>query len=101
MLRLGDTYGGKVARKRAQAGAAALLNLVLPILRGVSSERAESPAKRRSKPVPGVSSAEAAKMLRQAWQRFQAAAAPMPRGGLRTSAGFYPPTDIPCRTEMR
>ena len=45
LFRLGDTYDGKVARKSAQAGAAAFLDLVLPILRGVSSERAELPAK--------------------------------------------------------
>ena len=55
-LRLGDTYDGSVARKSAQAGAAAFLDLVLSILRGVSSERAEPSAKRRSKPALGVSS---------------------------------------------
>ena len=32
LLRLGDTYDGKVTRKSAQAGAAAFLDLVLPIL---------------------------------------------------------------------
>ena len=48
LLRLGDTYDGKVARKSAQAGAAAFLDLVLPILRGVSSERAELSACQRT-----------------------------------------------------
>ena len=98
LLRLGNTYDGKVARKSAQAGAAAFLDLVLPILRDVSSERTEPPAKRRSKPAPGVSLAEAAELL-QARQRFQAAATPTEAdvSSLREAAitcGFYPPADM-------
>ena len=105
LLRLADPYDGTVARAKAQDGAAVFLDLVLPILRGVSAERPGPSAKRRSSPAPGISTAEATDML-QAWQRFQATAAPTQAdiSSLRQAAsacGLYPPTDMQSGDAVR